>query len=102
MNICHWLSAIEKEEKFASNDKQSENLSLSKLGQMSLDECVRVFVILTCPIKKGRDLSTSVIGFYPREVRIKETQDSFMQVPCSRKERKNKVSALTNTQYFPA
>ena len=77
-------------------------LSLSKLGQMSLDECVSVFLILTCPIKKGRDLSTSVIGFCPREVRIKETQDSCMQVPCSRKERKNKVSALTNTQYFSA
>ena len=102
MNICHWLSAHEKEEKFASNDKQNENLSLSKLGQMSLDECVRVFLILTCPIKKGRDLSTSVIDFCPREVRIKETQDSCMQVPCSRKERKNKVSALTYTQYFSA
>ena len=28
MNICHWLSANEKEEKFVSNDKQNENLSL--------------------------------------------------------------------------
>ena len=28
MNICHWLSVNEKEEKFASNDKQNENLSL--------------------------------------------------------------------------
>ena len=44
MNICHWLSANEKEEKFALNDKQNKNLSLSKLGQMSLDERVRVFL----------------------------------------------------------
>ena len=28
MNICHWLSANEKEEIFASNDKQNEILSL--------------------------------------------------------------------------
>ena len=53
MNICHWLSANEKEEKFASNDKQSENLSLSKLGQMSLDERVRVFLYEHALLKRG-------------------------------------------------